>query len=262
MFNYMYITNSIEEALIAEGAGVQRIFIDLEMLGKVERQGHLDTVISRHTFSDIKDVSSVLKKSSTLVRLNPLYKGSYDEVQRAVDSGADIIMQPMCRTVEDVDNFSSFIPEGVKFMPLIETIGALNCLDEISRLSSVDELHIGLNDLHLDLGLKFMFEPMASGLIAEKIVSLDKPYGIGGVAKVGTGAVPGELVMAAHVYLGSSGVILSRSFKENVDNFECFKNEFEQLSHARGIALASDASVRKERFEDFVESVVGVVKSL
>ena len=35
----MYITNREEIALIAENAGVDRIFIDLETIGKQERQG-------------------------------------------------------------------------------------------------------------------------------------------------------------------------------------------------------------------------------
>ena len=34
-----------------------------------------------------------------------------------------------------------------------------------SRPSGLDDFHIGLNDLHLDMGLDFMFELFASGLL-------------------------------------------------------------------------------------------------
>lgn len=39
----MYITNNPEVATIVEHAGVDRIFIDMEFIGKDARQGGLDT---------------------------------------------------------------------------------------------------------------------------------------------------------------------------------------------------------------------------
>ena len=44
-------------AKIAEDAGVQRIFIDMEYIGKADRQGGMDTVQNRHTIDDIKKIS-------------------------------------------------------------------------------------------------------------------------------------------------------------------------------------------------------------
>ncbi|WP_214834823.1 hypothetical protein [Exiguobacterium sp. E4787] len=41
----MYITNEPNIALLAEQNGVDWVFVDLELNGKEERQGHLDTVI-------------------------------------------------------------------------------------------------------------------------------------------------------------------------------------------------------------------------
>lgn len=38
----MYITNRPEIAAIADSNGVDRIFLDLELIGKEERQGHLE----------------------------------------------------------------------------------------------------------------------------------------------------------------------------------------------------------------------------
>ena len=56
----MYITNNPEIALIAEKNGVNRIFVDLETLGKEERQKNMNSVKSHHTVDDVKAVSSVL----------------------------------------------------------------------------------------------------------------------------------------------------------------------------------------------------------
>ena len=42
----MYITNSPRIAEIAENVGVDRIFVDMEYIGKSERQGGMDTAYS------------------------------------------------------------------------------------------------------------------------------------------------------------------------------------------------------------------------
>ena len=52
-FNYIAITNSTEQAKILSDCGVQQIMVDIEILGKVERQGHKDTVISNHRLKDV-----------------------------------------------------------------------------------------------------------------------------------------------------------------------------------------------------------------
>ena len=63
----MYITNSPDVALIAEGAGVNRIFVDMEYIGKSDRQGGMDTVQSHHTVEDVKAIRRVITKSQVMV---------------------------------------------------------------------------------------------------------------------------------------------------------------------------------------------------
>ena len=50
----MYITNDLPVALIAQKYGVDRVWIDLETLGKEERQKNRDSVKSHHTVEDIR----------------------------------------------------------------------------------------------------------------------------------------------------------------------------------------------------------------
>ena len=47
MLKLMYITGDPQIALIAEAAGVDRIFVDMETVGKELRQGGMKTVQSR-----------------------------------------------------------------------------------------------------------------------------------------------------------------------------------------------------------------------
>ncbi|MEH6689098.1 MAG: aldolase/citrate lyase family protein [Halopseudomonas sabulinigri] len=268
MFNYLYITKSPQVARAVEAAGVTRIFVDLEIHGKVDRQGHLNTVISRHTMDDVATVKAALINAELLVRLNPLHEGTQLEVDEAIAAGADIIMQPMFYTAEDVAAFGRCIAGRVRFIPLIETGSALNRIDSIVALDCVDEIHIGLNDLHLDLGLRFMFEPIASGLIEQRLCNVRKPFGIGGIARVGQGEVPGELVMAEHVRLGSSGVILSRAFHAGADSLEAlnngflFRDELKSLESEREALVRMDAESLELKHRAFLAGVDKVVRKL
>lgn len=140
----MYITNDAEIAKIAENAGVDWIFVDLEINGKEERQGHLDTVISKHEISDVKKIKSVLKKSKLLVRVNPIFEGSKDEIDSVIEYGADIVMLPFFKTKEEVNKFIGHVNGRAKAMLLVETPEAVRNIDSILGESGIDYIHIDL----------------------------------------------------------------------------------------------------------------------
>lgn len=222
--NLMYITNNIEEALNAEEAGVDIIFIDLEINGKLERQGHLDTVISNHSLIDILKIRKVLKKSKILTRINPINNESHLEIQKAIENGTDIIMLPMFKTVTEVKKFIEIVDSRVEIYLLLETSEAFCRIDEILKIEGINGIHIGLNDLHLSLGLDFMFECLSCGIVdvlIEKIRRYPKiKYGFGGIAKLDEGELSSNYILKEHVRLGSSMVILSRSFKKENKNLK------------------------------------------
>lgn len=212
---FMYITNNPEVALIAEKNGVQRIWIDLETLGKEKRQKNMNTVKSHHTIEDIRKLAPILTTSEMLVRINPWNKDSVQEINRVIDAGAKIIMLPMWKTREEVERFTKTVDGRVKTILLLETKEAVACLDEVLELSGIDEIHIGLNDLHLSYGLTFMFELLIDGTvenICRKIALKGLPYGFGGIARLGDGMVPAEKIIIEHYRLGSTRAILSRTF--------------------------------------------------
>lgn len=211
----MYITNNPGIAKIAERSGVDWVFVDLEINGKEERQGHLDTVISRHEITDVSKIKGALTKSELIVRVNPIYEGSRSEINRVIDDGADIVMLPFFKTKEEVDTFVKYVNKGAKTMLLLETPEAVENIDDILKVDGIDYIHIGLNDLHLGYGMKFMFELLADGTVEKlcnKFKSVGVPYGFGGIAQLGKGELPAEKIITEHYRLGSSMVILSRSF--------------------------------------------------
>lgn len=211
----MYITPNPEVATIAQKYGVDRIFIDMEYIGKQLRQGGMDTVQSHHTVEDIRAVRNVLTSSELLVRCNPIHEKSEEEINEVVTAGADIIMLPFFKTVGEVKAFLGYVRGRCRTMLLLETREAAECLDEILQIKGIDEIHIGLNDLHLSYGMHFMFEPLANGMVeklCDRIREDGIPYGFGGIARLGTGPLPAERIVTEHYRLHSSGVILSRSF--------------------------------------------------
>lgn len=222
----MYITNNVEVARIAQKYGVERIWVDLETLGKNERQGHIDSVKSHHSISDIKRIVSILDKSEMLVRVNPINENSEEEINQVIDAGADIIMLPMWKSKNEVISFLKYVNGKTKTVLLLETKEAVECLDDVLNMGGFDEIHIGLNDLHLSYGQVFMFQLLTDGTIenlCNKIKKYNIPYGFGGIAKLGTGDLPAENVIQEHYRLGSTRAILSRSFC-NVDNFNSIED--------------------------------------
>jgi len=218
MLTLMYITNSPEIALIAEANGVQRIWVDLETLGKEERQKGRNTVKSNHSVEDVRAIKPLLTKAQMLVRINPWHEDSQAEVDAVIGAGADIIMLPMWKTADEVKCFLKAVRGRITTTLLLETREAEACLDEVLELEGIDEIHIGLNDLHISYGLDFMFELLANGTvenICQKIAARGIPYGFGGIAKIGDGAVPAEKIILEHYRLGSSRAILSRTFCDN-----------------------------------------------
>ena len=224
----MYITNRPDIALIAEKNGVDRIFVDMEYIGKAERQGNLDTVKNHHTIHDIQVLRGVLTHSELLVRVNPIhektdeYDSSEEEIEASIQAGADIIMLPFFKTVEEVKRFLRIVNGRVRAMLLLETPEAVEVLDEILDIPGIDEIHIGINDLSLGYHKRFMFELLTDGTVerlCRRIAQKGIFYGFGGIASLGRGLVPAELIIKEHYWLGSRMAILSRSFC-NVDQFE------------------------------------------
>lgn len=217
----MYITNKPAVAKIAEQAGVDWIFLDMEFIGKDARQGGLDTVQNHHTIQDVANIRKAVNKAKVLVRVNPIhdalpdYPSSEDEINASIEAGADIVLLPFFKTIQEVKQFVRYVNGRAKTLLLMETVEAANLIDEILEVPGIDMIHLGLNDMHLELGMKFMFELLANGTVerlGNKIKAKGIPFGFGGIATLDGGALPGSMVLKEHVRLGSSMVIVSRSF--------------------------------------------------
>ncbi|MFC2128925.1 aldolase/citrate lyase family protein [Bacteroidota bacterium] len=221
------ITSNPDVAKYAEECHINTIMVDLEIIGKKERQGHLSTVISEHSLDDVSKIRNVISKSNLLVRANPIHENSKFEIDKIIECGADIVMLPMFTSAQEVKTFISYINGRARINLLLETPQALVRIDEILSIKGIDEIHIGLNDLHLSMGLIFMFELLSSGIVeylSKKINSASIKFGFGGIARLGQGTLDSSLILSEHHRLNSKMVILSRDFHGNYDNLVELRN--------------------------------------
>lgn len=245
--------------------GVDRLFVDLEWMGKAARQPG-DTQKSKSGPEDISRIREAAPNAQMMVRVNPFFEGTQGEVDDAIARGADVLMLPMFRDADTVARFQEMVAGRAAIMPLIETKAALDASAEIAALSP-DALFIGLNDLHLDMGMRFMFQPLAEGYLEAPCAALKAagiPFGIGGIARLGQGAIPAEMVLAEHARLGSEWVILSRGFYARAETVEAleamrFGDEVAKLkdAHAR-LMSAGDPAGSKRAFKAAID---GFLKS-
>lgn len=265
-----FITNSPDVAMIADKYGVDRVWIDLEVLGKEERQKGFNTVKSHHRIEDIGMIKPLLKNSQLLVRINSWYSGSVAEIEAVIREGADIIMLPFWKTLEEVKYFLEAVRHRAKTSLLLETKEAVNCIDEVLELE-FDEIHIGLNDLSLSYNINFMFELLTNGtveMLCNKFNKKGIPYGFGGIAKVTDGLIPASKIIMEHYRLGSSRAILSRTFIDTslVDDLNkidsLFKTNMDELrKYEQKISTCKNEDYISNK-EDIRESVSRIVENL
>ena len=249
---YFYITDSPDIARYVDQCGVDRIFIDLELLGKLERQGGRDTVISHHKLVNISRVKKVVNHAEVLVRVNPLNPNSSEEIEAVLDQGADYLMLPMFKSVEDVDWFCQRVNHRAKIVLLVETVEAMTNLSQIVQVPGVTQIHIGLNDLHLDLELNFMFELMSNSMVekmAEICRSANMPFGVGGISTMDQGLVSGKLVLSEHARLGSEWVILSRSFHQLATNLTELQARIDFPLELQKVSNVYSKLLKRSKFE-------------
>ena len=252
----MYITNNVTVAEIAQKAGVDRVWVDMEFIGKEERQAGMNTVKSRHTIEDIARLRPIVKQATLMTRVNPLHKATKDycsskeEIENAILAGAEVVMLPMFKTRGEAEEFVSLVGGRAKTQLLVETAEAVASIEEICKVQGVDEIHIGLNDLHLAYKQKFMFELLADGTVERLCKSIKASgikYGFGGIARVGYGMLPAEYIIAEHYRLGSTAAIVSRGF--------CDANLVEDPKMIEGIFIEGVRNIRakEKEFERYTQ---------
>lgn len=220
-FELCLITADPALATLAWQAGVERVFVDLETLGKAERQRGQGLFLTDATPDDLSLVRAAFRGDGLLVRINPLHEGTAAELDAVLARGADIIMLPMARRLEEVSEFVRLVDKRARTSLLLETKDALDAIEQIATLPALDEVHVGLNDLRLSLGSGSLFSAILDGHIARVAKACETSgmrFGFGGVTRPADDdlPVPPDCIIAELVRYGARMALLGRSFKRGL----------------------------------------------
>jgi 2-keto-3-deoxy-L-rhamnonate aldolase RhmA len=210
-------------AAAADRAGIDRVGLDLERLGKQARQADDPTMwLSPHVEGSLAAVRAELSRASVFVRTNPLHAGWRDEVDRLLDAGAEVLMLPDFGSADDVAEALAVIGRRALLVPLLETVDALADVERLARLEGLVEVHVGLNDLSRGLGVRNRFAVLVRPELERAAVTLRAAglrVGVGGIARADSSAsstrelpIPSDLVYAQYPRLGATGALIARSF--------------------------------------------------
>lgn len=216
-FALTLFTNDATLAAAADAAGVDRIGVDLERIGKSARQGHLATWISEHVEPDLAAIAPVLARAAPFARCNPVHDGSGAEIDRLLGLGVRVIMLPYFTTAAEAERFVALVDGRAYPVLLVETAAAAACIGDLCRIDGVPEIHIGLNDMRLSLGWPSHFHVLASdflGALCDTVLTAGIRLGVGGLGRAGDNElpVPADLVIAQVVRLRASAALVSRAF--------------------------------------------------
>ena len=236
--------------------------IYLDRLGKAERQQGLNTWISPHRLDELGAVAGALERAAPFARTNPVHAGTEHEVRGLLRQGATVLMLPMFRAPEEVARFVGCVDGGATVVLLLETIEALERVDEIVAVDGVNEVHVGLNDLALALGLPNRFAVLCSPAM-ERISAAsrrraavrlrrDRPRGRSGLP------IPSDLIYAQYARLGGRAALVSRVFgAEATDLCDEVVRARDRLAWWRGRAapeLERVTAMLRERVQDVAPS--------
>jgi hypothetical protein len=131
--------------------------------------------------------------------------------------GVKVVMLPMVKEAEEAARFAALVGGRATLVLLVEHVDALARLAEMVQVEGVDEVHMGLNDLALSLGLPNRWLVLAGELAAEAgavVQAAGLRFGLGGIGRAGDEGlpVPANLVYAEYARTGATAALVSRSF--------------------------------------------------
>ncbi|WP_242471273.1 aldolase [Blastococcus sp. TML/C7B] len=190
-------------------------------------------------------------------RINGYGPWTPDEVDDAVARGADEILLPMVRTVEEVDRTLDVVAGRCGLGILVETQHAVDRAVDLAR-RPLSRIYVGLNDLRIDRRSTELFRPLVDGTVeAVRAATVSQPFGVGGLTLPGGGfPVSADLLAAELVRTGTEFTFLRRSFTADMagrDPFTEVPRLLGSLAELRGSAPAAVAENRSR----FVEAVDG-----
>lgn len=199
----------------AVAGGVEAIIVDWERLGKEARQNGADLQINSDTLDDLKHVRACTD-TRVICRINNYAQVSVEETELAIGAGADEILLPMVRTVEEVERVLEKARGRCAVGILVETLSAAAIVQELSRLP-LSRIYLGMNDLALERSTANIFMPLIDGFLDSLRPYCQAPFGFGGLTLPERGfPIPCRLLIGEMVRRNCCFSFLRRSFHRDI----------------------------------------------
>jgi len=242
----LLFTTDPDGAELAENAGVDGIIVDWEKKGKERRQRGHDTEINTDTKDDVGRLKSRIE-IPIVVRVNPLGSETRQEIRAALNHGAEGLMLPMAKEVEEVAQFVDMVGDAAFTIVQIETQSLVeNC--EGLREIPWDAAYIGLNDLMISRDGSWIWEALFDGTVDFIFDCLsDRVVGFAGATVIGGGApIPFTKLLREMGRLGCQMTFLRRTFRREIQGRD-MHSEIKAIRAAwRATYRRSDEAVERD----------------
>jgi len=213
------ITNDVSMARAADNAGIDRVLVDLERLGKAERQRGRALFLSSHVMDDVERIRNAVSRARLMVRIDPPHAGTAEQVGKVIAMGAQYVMLPWFERLRDASGFVRVVGKRARPVLLVENTGALEILPDLCVLPGVAEMHVGLNDLAVSFQRGSWFNMLLHPAVDAACATFREfgmPFGLGGIGSLSRTDLPinPESVLAEQVSQGATRGWLGRSFRD------------------------------------------------
>lgn len=192
------------------------LVVDLEKKDKFLRQKLYDTQITEHSIADLRYVKQATDLP-VICRINRQQLLNKAEIEEVLEAGADEILLPMVKHVDEVGRVIDFVGGQAKTDIMIETTDAIRQARELDSLP-IHRCYVGLNDLAIELGKSNIFTPLIDGTIDQLRNNLSKAFGVAGLTHADYGKpIPCRILIQKMAQLNCSFGILRRSFYRDLE---------------------------------------------
>ncbi len=207
-------------ARAADQAGIDRIGVDLEYLNKALRQAGTNSRLSGHRMEALAAFGPELRQAALFARCNPVNDGSVAEVEALLRHGVKVIMLPYFKKRSELAAFCRLVDGRALVVGLAETVESLDSIGDILGVPGLGEIHFGLNDLRLQMGLQNHFDVLATKRFqkaAAEVRQSGLPFGIAAVARPYDKTLPVDPLEVCKriVDHGATRALVARSFFAN-----------------------------------------------
>lgn len=217
-------------------AGAAAVVVDLENVGKSDRQVGANTQINDQSIDDVKRVRA-LTGGHLICRTNGRGPDTPQEIEQVLAAGADELLLPMVRSCADVEEVLKLVKNRCSLGVMLETRESLKIARDLSQLP-VQRVYVGLNDLALELGNPSIFDAVVDGTVDRLRELFTVPFGFGGLTLPELGnPIPCRLLMGEMARLNCQFSVLRRSFLDDVSGADM------------GAAVTRVLSAMQEQFE-------------